>query len=259
MASPAPRTSFEVFPHNIDGAMRYFTVIRLLAERYSPDLRILEVGSGSGGVTEFLEHRVTGVDPAFERTSDRRTEWLEPVSGSVEALPFEAGSFDAVLSVEMLEHVPEEMRRRALEELFRVTAPGGRLIVTFPADEAGERLDRRFNEAYRRRFGEDHPWLAEHLSNGLPSTEKVRAMAERTVGGTGSVTVVKHGWAPVWLLHQLLFSAQWGFPVTLWLGIHTRWGARLFFRALRRLQPGGGNSYRTILVIDRAPVGPRAT
>jgi SAM-dependent methyltransferase len=258
MTGSEPPTRFVVFPHNIDGAMRYYAVIRLLAERFSPDLRVLEVGSGSGGVTEFLEHPVTGVDPAFERTADRRTEWLQPVAGSVEALPFEDASFDAVLSVEMLEHVPEKARQRALEELFRVTAPGGRLIVTFPADEVGERLDRRFNQAYRARFGEDHPWLAEHLSNGLPSTEDARAMAERAVAGSGSVAVVKHGWAPVWLLHQLLFSAQWGFPVTLWLGIHTRWGARLFFRALRRVQLGH-NSYRTILVIDRAPMMEGAT
>jgi SAM-dependent methyltransferase len=251
MTGHAPPTRFVVFPHNIDGAFRYFAVIRLLAERYSPELRVLEVGSGSGGVTEFLQHPVTGVDPAFERTADRRTDWLEPVAGSVEALPFPDGSFDAVLSVEMLEHVPPEERQRALDELFRVLAPGGRLIVTFPADRVGEQLDRRFNSAYRSRFGEDHPWLAEHLANGLPSTGEVRAMAERAVAERGSVSVVKHGWAPVWLLHQLLFSAQWGFPVTLWLGIHTRWGARLFFRALRRVQLGD-RCYRTILVIDRA-------
>jgi hypothetical protein len=135
-----------------------------------------------------------------------------------------------------------------------VLAPGGRLIVTFPADAVGERLDRRLNTAYRARFGEDHPWLAEHLANGLPSTDEVRATAERIVHATdagATVTVTKHAWAPGWLLHQLLFSAQKGFPVTLWLGIHTRWGARVLFRILRRLN-FGENCYRTIVVIDRA-------
>jgi SAM-dependent methyltransferase len=249
----APKTHYEIFPHTIDSALRYCAVIGLLAERYRPDLRILEVGSGSGGVTAFLQHPVTGVDPAFERTADRKTRWLEPVAGSAEALPFPDRSFDAVLSVEMLEHVPPEGRERVLGELFRVVTPGGRLIVTFPADAVGERLDRRLNTAYRARFGEDHPWLAEHLANGLPSTDEVRATAERTVAaaGGGSVTVAKHAWAPGWLLHQLLFSAQKGFPVTLWLGVHTRWGARVLFRVLRRLN-FGENCYRTILVIDRA-------
>lgn len=251
----ALQTRFEVFPHNIDGALRYFTVIRLLAERFRPGMRILEVGSGAGGVTEFLRYPVTGVDPNFERTADRGTEWLEPVAGSAEALPFPDASFEAVLSVEMLEHVPPQARERTLGEMFRVLAPGGRLIVTFPADAVGERLDRRFNAAYRARFGEDHQWLAEHLANGLPSTQEVHASAERVVaaGGGGTVTVRKHAWAPAWLLYQLLFSAQWGFPVTLWLGVHTRWGARVMFRVLRRLEIGGENSYRTILVIDRAP------
>jgi SAM-dependent methyltransferase len=249
-----PRTRYEIHPHTVDTALRYHAVIQLLAERYRPDLRVLEVGSGSGGVTEFLEHPVTGVDLAFERTADRRTRWLEPVAGSAEALPFPDRSFDAVLCVEMLEHVPSEARERVLGELFRVVAPGGRLILTFPADAVGERLDRRLNETYRDRFGEDHPWLAEHLANGLPSTEEMRAAAERTAHATdpsATVKVAKQAWGPGWLLHQLLFSAQKGFPLTLWLGIHTRWGARLLFRLLRRAN-FGENCYRTILVIDRS-------
>jgi hypothetical protein len=64
----APPTAFRLTAGNLDTALRYHAAIELLAERWRPDLDILEVGSGSGGVTEFLQHPVTGVDPAFERT-----------------------------------------------------------------------------------------------------------------------------------------------------------------------------------------------
>src|SRR4051794_26584449 len=101
---PVPPVHIAVDDGNFDMALRYDAVIRLFADRYRPDLDILEVGSGSGGVTQFLHHPVTGVDRAFERTAETTTEWLQPVHGSADDLPLADASFDVVLSLEMLEH-----------------------------------------------------------------------------------------------------------------------------------------------------------
>ena len=147
----APPTRFRITESSLDPALRYDTVIGLLAERYRPDLKILEVGSGSAGITEFLAHRVTGVDPAFERTAERRSPLLDPVVAAADALPFPDAAFDVVLSLEMLEHVPSQMREPCLSEMFRVLRPGGRMVVTFPSDETAARLDAWLNEAFRRR------------------------------------------------------------------------------------------------------------
>lgn len=46
-------------------------------------------------------------------------------------LPFPTAYFDLVVCLDVLEHVEDDSR--ALEELFRVTRPGGRLIVSVPA------------------------------------------------------------------------------------------------------------------------------
>ncbi len=46
------------------------------------------------------------------------------------ALPFETGSFDTLLSIEVLEHIPNP--QRMLAEMQRVLKPGGRLLVTVP-------------------------------------------------------------------------------------------------------------------------------
>jgi len=47
------------------------------------------------------------------------------------ALPFRDGGFSACLNVVTLEHVPEP--QRVVAELFRVLAPGGRLLLIVPA------------------------------------------------------------------------------------------------------------------------------
>lgn len=46
------------------------------------------------------------------------------------ALPLAAGSMDAVVCAELLEHVPDP--RRVLAEAARVLRPGGRLVLTVP-------------------------------------------------------------------------------------------------------------------------------
>jgi SAM-dependent methyltransferase len=50
--------------------------------------------------------------------------------GDVTALAFPDGSFDAVLSLDVLEHVPDY--RAALREFARVLRPGGRLVLSVP-------------------------------------------------------------------------------------------------------------------------------
>ncbi len=52
------------------------------------------------------------------------------VVGSVLDVPFPDSTFDVVLSTEVIEHSPDP--RRAIAELARVTALGGRLVVTTP-------------------------------------------------------------------------------------------------------------------------------
>jgi hypothetical protein len=78
-AVASPPVEFHVAPANLDTALRYRAVIDLLSERWRDDFDLLEVGSGSGGVTEFLRHPVTGVDADFERTTERATPGLTRV------------------------------------------------------------------------------------------------------------------------------------------------------------------------------------
>jgi SAM-dependent methyltransferase len=237
---------FRVTPWNIDAAWRYAAVVDELRDIWRDDLEIVEIGSGSAGLTEWVEHPVTGVDVAFERTAGSTAPLLRQVEGSATALPFADGSFDAVLCLEMLEHLPEADREPAVREMLRVLRPGGRLVATFPAGDTARRLDAWLNKRFRRRQGRDHPWAAEHLEHPLPDAARLAAAVEQL---SAEVRVRAHAWAPAWKLVHLLYTVEWGYPWTRVAGVHTTPGARLLFRALRRLDRG--DCYRTILVVQR--------
>ena len=51
---------FDITPWNIDPALRYATVIDGLRDIWRDDITIAEIGSGAAGITEFLDHPVTG-------------------------------------------------------------------------------------------------------------------------------------------------------------------------------------------------------
>ncbi len=249
MAATTPPERYDVTPGTLDGAMRYWNVIQQVRDVYRPDADVLEVGSGAGGITEFLAHPVTGVDTAFERTAERRTSYLTPVQASATALPFEDASFDIVLCCETVEHLPHDAREPAFSEMFRVLRPGGRMVVTFPADETAHELDSWLNGAYRARKGADHPWAIEHLEHGVPQTPEIASLVQRIVGDGGRVTIRKQASAPLWKLHMGLFSVDRGYPLTRLVGIRTAPGAKVLFRLLRSVNRG--RCYRTMVVVSK--------
>jgi SAM-dependent methyltransferase len=69
-----------------------------------------------------------GLPTGEEWSKALRREWVITAQMDLTNLRFGEGMFDAVFCLSVLEHIPDD--RRALSELLRVTAPGGRVIVT---------------------------------------------------------------------------------------------------------------------------------
>jgi hypothetical protein len=90
-------------------------------------------------------------------------------------LPFADASFDAVVSLDTLEHLPADRRPSFVEELLRVAS---RLVVLAAphGSETHRRLEQEALAAYRAQRGEDHPYLREHVEYGLPTAEELQQL-----------------------------------------------------------------------------------
>jgi SAM-dependent methyltransferase len=137
---------------------------------------LLDAGSGSQGLSPWLGSAwsVTAVDTTFDDYGAARgfAGRARAVVGDVRRLPFGDREFDAVVALDLLEHVPPDDRERALGELRRVTRR--RLIVAAPTGDEAQAADRRLAGVVRRTPG----WLTEHLSLGFPKREQFVAALE---------------------------------------------------------------------------------
>jgi SAM-dependent methyltransferase len=96
--------------------------------------RILDAGCGSGrNMIELARHgTVTGVELSETSVELARARKVgEVISGSVLDMPFPADSFDLAVSLDVIEHLEDDLG--ALREMRRTVTPGGSLLVTVPA------------------------------------------------------------------------------------------------------------------------------
>ena len=103
--------------------------------------RVLDVGCGTGILTRLAAEAVgpdgimIGIDPgprmieAARRNAVRVNSRAAFDLGVIEQLAFDDACFDIVLSSFMLHHLPIDLKRAGIGEVFRVLKPGGRLVV----------------------------------------------------------------------------------------------------------------------------------
>ena len=104
--------------------------------RPAPGARVLDLGAGSGWVSEWLGRfnvQTISVDIATNMLGVARTRlgaraWI--VVGDLERLPLAAASVDHAICLNALHHVPDTAA--ALRETFRVLRSGGRLVIGEP-------------------------------------------------------------------------------------------------------------------------------
>jgi ubiquinone/menaquinone biosynthesis C-methylase UbiE len=121
--------------------------------------RLLDVGCGTGAASRSaasVAASVVGIDLSLEmiRKAQQMADGFANVHFEIadsEHLPFEDGAFTAVLCSNSFHHYPDPAR--AVREMARVLAPGGRLVI---GDACSDRAAARIADAFLRRFEPGH-------------------------------------------------------------------------------------------------------
>lgn len=145
--------------------------IELLREG-SESLTILEVGGRGNYLRYFVpKDKVTILD-VIDSDEDNY------VKGDGRSLPFKPGEFDLVVSTDVLEHIPSRDRKSFIKENLRVAKRA--MILAGPMEsEFIVEVEKEANNYFKDNYGQEHPWLTEHIEYGLPKSNEVEAIFDK--------------------------------------------------------------------------------
>jgi len=194
-----PRATWVTF----DRYDRYGAIARCLRASLGPGRhRVLDVGDAAGYLREFDDDvDLVGVDLHVQAD---RLEGAVALAADGARLPFPDRSFDAVVSSDVLEHVPAPLRAGFLAELSRVSRD--LVVVAAPFDTDGVAGVEEVVRVYALLVtGIPQEQLEEHMERGLPDLAAARTAFE----AHGPTVVVGNGnlwdWLELMLVkHQLM-------------------------------------------------------
>jgi hypothetical protein len=192
---------------SFDRYSRYGAIARCLRASLGPGThRVLDIGDSAGYLRVFDDDLVvTALDLSLTPAPLSGT---SRVQGDGTSLPFPDQAFDAVVSSDVLEHVPQHQRSGFLRELHRVTRD--LMVVAAPFDTAGvagvEELVRRYALLATSLPQEQ---LDEHRDNVLPDLEETSGAVRELFG---DATVIGNGNLQDWLVMMLLKHQLMGRP-----------------------------------------------
>ncbi len=98
--------------------------------------KVLDIGCGTGETITFLKTifpkaKFVGIDTSLDAIRFTRDRGHTVKKGSALKLPFPAAAFDAVLLLDVIEHIKNDSL--VIKEAKRVLKPGGVIVLTAPA------------------------------------------------------------------------------------------------------------------------------
>jgi hypothetical protein len=155
----------------------------VVAELAGEPRQVLDVGGLPGQLRSFLPGAsvvAANIEPPADLLLDG------------DGLPFKDRAVEVVTSLDALEHVRPAERAGFVAELVRVT--GRRLVLCCPLGSPEHvAAEREVRAWFRDLTGEDHPWLAEHAENGLPTRAELEADLAAATGPGDTVRLAFHG------------------------------------------------------------------
>jgi len=210
-----------------------YSVLRPCLAGLRSGARILDAGCGLGQWTLYLSSRgysVTGVDIVRDTVKTLQEKYGEQMflCCDMRALPYEDNTFDAYISLGVIEHF-EEGPSACLAEALRILKPGGLLFVSVPFHNARLKIFQRDNsrgtggifyqyrfdvEDFRKVLGENgcnikilqpiHQWHGFVRFLAAQLKFNVEGMGEISLKSTNSQLLRKSWLAPFYLLSKFV-------------------------------------------------------
>jgi ubiquinone/menaquinone biosynthesis C-methylase UbiE len=146
--------------------------LQFLSQVTPPDANILDVGCGTGkGQDAFGRFgTVYGVDFSQDALQFCHQRGLDRIArADAEALPLQSEKFDVVVTLDTIEHVPDDYK--AIAEISRVLKPGGILLINVPAyqwlwgpHDVALMHHRRYSRTQLRKLLESNDFQIERLT-----------------------------------------------------------------------------------------------
>ena len=154
---------------NLNLVLRYDPIVKMLNKidkrSFKKELKILEIGSGSIGITRFYRGKVIGIDVEPEKYNHPRLKFLK---GSATNLPFKDKTFDVVISVDTLEHLTRKEQVMMVKESYRVSRKY--IFLTYPV--GFNKYHEKILKTWKRRHLTKS--LEEHLHGGTAKGDEVK-------------------------------------------------------------------------------------
>jgi len=151
-----------------------------LQSRNQRSLKALDVGCGTGRLLASLHQawpglRLVGLDlsPPYLVEARRligRTARVKLIEGAAEALPFDDGNLDLVVSSFLMHELPSAVRSRALSEMARVLKPDGLVVVVDSMQKSDHPAWDGLLDLFPHYFHE--PYYADYVSGSLEASAK---------------------------------------------------------------------------------------
>lgn len=132
-----------------DTRYKVWNPVQLFLNQIQENSYVLEVGCGNGKNLRYLskvENKI-GCDICEKFVEMNKSQGIDCVLANGIKLPFPDNHFDYTFSVAVIHHLCTEDRRiKAIEEMIRVTKPGGKIFIEVWALDQPEYKRRKFTE-----------------------------------------------------------------------------------------------------------------
>lgn len=156
-----------------DAFSRYFIIELVLKKIFATKpITILDVGGRDNPLwamikQDNLPYDLTVIDilPANQFSKN-----YDYTRGDALNMDFSDNSFDCVISVDVLEHIPENSKEAFINQCLRVAKDLVIIAAPFQSVET-DYSEHIANDLYKKLFGRGHKWLSEHFKANKPQKE----------------------------------------------------------------------------------------